>query len=229
MTWVKGPFDWTVTSFGALEFCLNPRFEPDTILSNDHLRISYAGSGMCDRSGLIFHHALSSAKMRHSGHAGSDGAPQNGSEFSDLVSEARGRFCHTFENMKSLRDFNGAVLFVRWKRLGHPDHRFPSAFEGENNDRLAELLASFFPSRDFFLLNVTSKILKLEKEPISDPILHLQRSGNVFSCKLAERNGWNGKPENQFRGDDFSWRVVLHKVVSELGPSTLGDECLDAA
>ncbi|MCO4848613.1 MAG: hypothetical protein KC448_11660 [Yoonia sp.] len=214
---MNGPFDWTVTSFAALQNCLSANFAPETMLDNDRLRISFAGSGMCATTGLIFHHAIGRKQLNDIGQFSVGQQLKVNAETVDLISVARERFIHTYLTLKSLRDHDGQIVFVRWQRQGHPDRRFAEAFEGENLATMTATLSEFLGHSGFRFLTVTSDITRGVTGPFADPVLEFETNGAGFNCRLQERMGWNGDQTSNFKGDDHSWSMALDRMVGALG------------
>jgi len=128
---LKGPFDWTITSFQSLKICLQPEFDPKAVLDPNSLACSFARSGMCEKSGVIFHHAIDPKTLENLGVFDPGDKIPRIDALDPIIDSARGRFSHTFSALDSLRAHKGQILFVRWRRHGHPDPEYPSAFEGE--------------------------------------------------------------------------------------------------
>jgi hypothetical protein len=207
---ISGPFDWTITSFRALRICFSEGFEPGDVLPEENILVSFAHSGMCGRTGLVFHHALDPVSLGKTGSFSPGQKLPVGGAAHGLIDEARSRFIHTFGKLKSLRESGSRTVFVRWKRFGHPDESFAEVFEEETNEDLMACLRCFLGHDEFYLLTLTSEIIPDRREMISNPLLEMKvESDRSVSCKIRERKGWNGAQSNNFKGDEHSWRSAL--------------------
>ena len=208
------PFDWTITSFRALSHCLDPGFSPESMLQPGNTRVSFAGSGMCDTSGLIFHHAISPEALSTLGaYAPGDRLPEI--EGIRQVREASlSRFLHTFRRLQTLQQDSARLVFVRWQRAGHPDRRFATAFEGETEEALLSVIERFLGHDRFRLLIVRSQIKNGHVNEISEPVRDFRTNGAAISCNILERRGWNGDLTNSFKGDEHSWRTALDQALA---------------
>lgn len=208
------PFDWTITPFSALQTCLAPDFDPRKILASDQCVVSFAGSGMCQRSELVFHHDIPPAALEPiDGLDHGDVLPDT-DQMSELRHKARYRFAHTMDRLKDDAATSDGLIFIRWQRGGHPDRQFPAAFEGESSHALAALIERFLGHQRFGLLVVTSETVSPENADIPDPIRRFRQSGRIIESTILERKGWNGDMTNDFRGDEISWSVLLDRAVS---------------
>lgn len=187
----SGPFDWTITPFAALRACLDPGFDPGTVLAPGAVAVSHVGSGLCRNSGLIFHHAIAPRVVVAAGplHPG-DPLPDDG-PVRAAVAEARDRFRHVFARLSVLRRTTDRIVFLRWQRQGHPDARLPAAFAGESPAVLRQALEGFLGHGGFHLLTMRSEIL----------------------TDRRKRRGWNGDQTDSFKGDEHSWGAALERAL----------------
>ncbi len=211
---LKGPFDWTITSFRSLANCLEPGFDPTSVLDTGQVVASFAKSGMCTQSQMIFHHEMAPATMAELGSFDPGDVIPQSRALKRLVKHTRGRFAHTYRTLSALQGNAGPILFVRWNRHGHPDDQYPQAFEGESADGLLGALETFLGHDRFHLLTLESDIIEGQREPITDPITRFEGEGRILSCTIRERLGWNGNQERNFRGDELSWQAAFERALS---------------
>lgn len=215
---ISGPFDWTITSFRALRECVTEGFDPSDVLPVENILFSFARSGMCGRTGLIFHHALGPVSL---GNIGSFTAGQKmpvGDVALRLIDEARGRFIHTFGKFKSLGTNGNGLVFVRWRKFGHPDKSFPEVFLEESNEALIACLRGFLGHDKFHLLVLTSEIIPDQREMLCNPLVELKaESERCISCRISERKGWNGDQSSNFKGDEDSWKAAFDAAFGAWG------------
>lgn len=209
---VSYPFDWTITSFSALQNTLQKDFDPAKVLLPKDLQLSKVGSIIDTKTGIIHHHDFLPkviADFRNS-----EGGLSAQFFASGLIEEARGRFIHTYENLMKLRKYKGKIGFVRWQRFGDPDRQFPSVFEGENLGTLKSTLSKFLESENFSILLVKTNIVP--NEIYSDDI-YLSYQSNEYGVEalIKERMGFNGDGTKNFKGDSTSWHSLLKRFVDE--------------
>lgn len=213
---LKGPFDWAITSFDALKFCMQPDLKREQILESGKIISSSAGSGMCGNSGLIFHHSINRGTLAKFGSfAKGDPIPET-DDLRDIIEDAKGRFLYTYGLMRSLRSFDGPILFVRWNHSEEPDPLFPDMSKGETDTSLVAMLTSFLGHDKFHVLSLKSDIISGVATPFSEPITAFRASKNHIECLVNERKGWNGDQTNSFKGDENSWEVAFDHVLSYL-------------
>ncbi len=223
ITPLRGPFDWTITPFTALQACLAPGFTPQAkVLQPGRCHVSVLASGACRTTGVIFHHRLEPVTMRALGYDKLDTPIPVSEAFDAIAADARGRFAHTYRHLSLLKDHPGDILFVRWRRQGHPDEHLPTAFAGETEARLMRMLRRFLGHRRFHLLTIVSHITPHRTAPFDDPILLWRRRGRSLTCHLRERAGWNGDQTQNFKGDEHSWDVALQVAVDRVSASDAG-------
>lgn len=203
------PFDWTITSFHALQNILNPDFDGRGMLRTDDVVVSFARSGACNGTGLIFHHAIPVDAISKSGCTEPGQMVPVTGDIAEVVDNARGRFIHTLERLNALKNEDRHIVFVRWRRQGHPDRQFPGAFEDETDAALEALLEGYLGQGNFSILAVESKIREGIHDPISDPVIEFSHANSTYSAVIAERKGWNGDQSNSFRGDELSWTAAF--------------------
>ena len=211
---ISFPFDWTITPYRALEKTLCNDFEQESILLNENLEISKVGSILDGKTDIIFHHDLSPKIVTEKsidGRYNERGVPMALLE-SNLIKNARNRFLHTYSHLPNLMDGQRAG-FVRWNRFGHPDRRFPNAFDGENIETLHSLLTRFLGHNDFSVLHVITEYGSSfsGREIVKE--LHKNQFG--MRAVIRERRGFNGNGKNDFRGDTRSWSLLLSLFVNE--------------
>lgn len=207
------PFDWTITSFRSLRACLSLEFDPTDILGSEGIISSFAGSGQCASTGLIFHHSLQPSVIRELGFF-PEGTVIPFKDDQDVVLNARTRFAHTYAKLLALRDIRTPLVFVRWQRFGMPDVKAPEVFEGESADALVAVLSEFLGHENFRLLTVQSRVDTSATGPIADPIRSKSEYGCVTQYAITERFGWNGQANKGYRGDDHSWTALLDDFFS---------------
>jgi hypothetical protein len=222
ITPLRGPFDWTITPFTALQACLVPGFVPQTtVLQPGRCHVSTLASGACSTTGVIFHHRLEPKVMRALGHDQLDMPIPSAPQFDAVAADARGRFAHTYRHLSQLKDHPGESLFVRWRRQGHPDEHLPSAFAGETEARVMRSLRRFLGHKRFHLLTIVTHVTPQHTDPFDDPVQSWRRRGRSLTCHLRERAGWNGDQTSNFKGDEASWDAALQQAVAHItGPST---------
>ncbi len=213
---LKGPFDWTITSFEALRNCLAPGFDPNAVLEQGQVIASFARSGMCSQSKVIFHHEFEPAALAKLGSFDPGDVIPKSRRLKAIVKQTRGRFAHTFRTLSALKSEPNPVLFVRWQRHGSPDPIYPEAFEGETPDALVTAIEAFLGHDRFHVLSIVSEIIEGQRDPITDPITGFEENGRVLSYSIRERMGWNGDQENNFRGDELSWHAAFDHALSRL-------------
>ena len=213
---VKGPFDWTVTSFRALQTCLDAGFDPGQVLGDDGIICSHSRSARCTCSGLVFQHAIPPDALAGVGQFAAGDRIPLAEGLRPVVEAARGRFRHTFGAFGALRSGGAPILFVRWQRQGHPDVAFPEAFAGETPDSMRTALTGFLGHDRFHVLSVSSRITPDRTAPFPDPIVAYSTRGRFTRCVIRERKGWNGDQSNSYRGDESSWRAALDRAISDL-------------
>lgn len=207
------PFDWTITSFDALKVCLAPDFDIDRMLRDDQLKLSFARSGQCGDTNLIFHHAIENRLFSaFSDVQSGDEMPRN-AEIDHFVTQARDRFRHTYDRFRACRESDDHFVFVRWQRLGIPDAEYPQAFAGETPEGLCNLLEAFVGKGRFKLLLVTTQLVPGAASNIPEPLVRLDADGPLIAATIRERKGWNGDQSNDFRGDEPSWRRLLTEAL----------------
>ena len=205
------PFDWTISSFAALQRILSPEFNPAQILDLKNLYINKFGSLSDSYSDLIFHHDLSPALVSkyHSDDRKNfiDISPQLID--SGVIDQAKERFIHTFSKLKDYcKSGNQKIGFIRWFRSGHPDPELPNVFTDENIFSLYQLLQSFCGHNKFYVLRIMTKYV--DALPSEGSVLECHKYSNVgASILLAERPGYNGDRSNNFAGDCQSWTEAL--------------------
>ncbi|WP_300319062.1 hypothetical protein [Idiomarina sp.] len=208
------PFDWTITPFLALEKSLIPFFNPGNVLQR--ASINKFGSVTCEDTHILFHHALSNNVVRKELSEPKEGKLSGDFLQSEAVSNAIGRFMHTYNNFSLLRAAGDSerVLFVRWQRSGHPDKGLPEAFKNETLTSLNEILRTFLGHENFSVLIIRSKTIASQELP-DNPVLSYERSKHGVEATIAERKGYDGDGTNNFRGDTIPWQCVLTKFFSE--------------
>ncbi len=209
------PFDWTITSFTALQKILSPAFNPSKTFDLKNLFISKLGSISDNYSGLIFHHDLPPHLVNkyHSGDGGKliDISPELIA--SDAINNAKGRFIHTFSKFQDYcKNDHQKIGFIRWCRWGNPDPNVPNLLDNENIFALYEILESFCGHNNFYILRVISKMVN-ELTPEGALLKYQQYSNIGASMLLMERPGLNGDKThpNGFGGDTTSWTEALTK------------------
>lgn len=207
------PFDWTVTKYASLKQCLSSQFNTDLVLRDGHITASEYKSGVCDTTGLIFQHALSRAALTEVLNVKVGEKIDVTGEAKPLVEDARGRFSHTFQRLLRLKQHFDGIVFVRWRRMGHPDGQLPDAFDAESNESLAALVEDFLQHRNFFLLSVESQYTADRKHEFRRPVERFSVNGNIAECLIHERKGWNGDQSKNFRGDEHSWSAALTRAL----------------
>lgn len=209
---LKGPFDWTITSFNSLTNCLSPEFDYQNILNEDNLILSHARSGMCGKTGLIFHHAIGRKHLQQLGTFAKGERIPASEKLTNVLANAKGRFSRTFEILASLKSHAGPILFVRWRRRGHPDLGYPMAFEGETSTALLAVIEDFLGHKNFSVLSLESRIFPDQSEPLPDEIDSFQTDGRHVSILLKERKGFN----RSWKGDEHSWDTAFNRTLSYL-------------
>jgi hypothetical protein len=205
------PFDWTITSFAALQRILSPEFNPAQILDLKNLYINKFGSLSDSYSDLIFIHDLSATLVSQyqSSDRGNliDISPQL--IYSGAIEKAYGRFIHTFIKLKEYcKSGNQKIGFIRWCSTGHPDPLVPSLFTDENIFSLYEILQSFCGHNNFYVLRIITK--SVDNLPSESPVLEYHKYSNIgASVLLAERPGYNGDRTDSFIGDCLCWTEAL--------------------
>jgi hypothetical protein len=198
------PFDWTITPFAALNAILAPEYDPLSALRPDAIVTSQFGSAKDRATGLIYHHDLEhwTPPIGDLGYRADD------------LDKARSRYIHVFANLSALRRSPGRLGFVRWQRGGHPDARFPSAFEGESPGSLRSLIHSFLARDDFSVLIVRTQTLAPGIPAPADPIVKFETHDADCEVTVAERSGYDGEGDRaDFRGDRPAWAAVLERFV----------------
>ena len=170
--------------------------------------------------GVIFHHRLEQERLKELGHVVPGATIPPSPAFDEMAQDARGRFAHTFRQMSALKDHDGGILFVRWRRGGDPDHHVPDAFAGETDAQLMTLIETFLWHARFHLLVVQSRVTRDRTEPFETPIISIAREGRAIICLLRERAGWNGDQTPNFKGDDYSWQAALQAATDMIAAST---------
>ncbi|MEG4200422.1 DUF1796 family putative cysteine peptidase [Microcoleus sp. Pol12A5] len=205
------PFDWTITTFAALQRILSPEFNPAQILDLNNLYINKFGSLSDSYSDLIFHHDLSPALVRKYHSDDRENFINISPQLIDsgAIDQAKGRFLHTFSKLKDYcKSGNQKIGFIRWCRSGHPDPELPSVFTDENIFSLYQLLQSFCGHNKFYVLRIMTKYV--DDLPSEGSVLEYHKYSNVgASILLAERPGYNGDRSNNFAGDCRSWTEAL--------------------
>ena len=204
------PFDWTITSFAALRRVLDPDFNPDDLLHPGHTRVSQFGSGVCTRSGVVFHHAMGKAQLQKLGALAPGDSLPDAPEALDLMRKSRERFLHTHKRLARLKTQPGPTVFVRWQRQGHPDAKFPEAFEEET---LWQAISGYLGHADFRLLIVGTEQHPNQPTPIAAPIAAFDRQDRIAIGRVRERPGWNGTGNDRFQGDEPSWAALFDKAL----------------
>lgn len=209
------PFDWTITSFTALQKILSPEFNPSQTFNLKNLFITKLGSIFDSYSGLIFHHDLPPDLVSKYQSGDAEKLIDISPELIDsgVINNAKGRFIHTFSKFKDYckSDYQ-KIGFIRWSRWGHPDYLFPSLFDNENIFSLYEILEYFCDHKDFCILRIITK--KVDELPSQGSLLKYHKYLNIgASMLLMERPGLNGDANHPhgFGGDTQSWREALTK------------------
>ena len=209
------PYDWTITPFKALESTLNNEFEPFSILRYDNVERSRFGSLVDTKTNIIHHHDFPAAKLKlleETAGINDKGLPLELYK-TDLLDNAKSRFCHTYKNLTLLKKEQKRLLFVRWQRSGHPDRQLPTAFENENILSLSTIIEGFLGHDNFSILIVKSKTITEDLPEIT--ITEYNREERGVTPTIIERKGFNGDGTNSFKGDEVSWRALLTKFVTE--------------
>ena len=213
---LKGPFDWTVTSFRSLENCLHPDLEAHDVLNPDLIESSFAKSAMCQKSGVVFQHAIDPKTVRQFGDFAPGAKIPRFDAFDPVIENAKGRFIHTFQTLDSLKTGDNPILFVRWRRAGHPDAQYPFAFEGETEEATLDAISRFLGHDRFHLLAVQSRIVPGETMPFATPVTDFRTNSRCFSCFIDERKGWNGDQKPGFKGDEHSWAAAFDHTLAQM-------------
>jgi hypothetical protein len=209
------PYDWTITSFAALKLTLDARFTPSSALELDNLEINQFGSITDMRTQLIHHHDFAPPtlhELKQMGESNSNGIPKALWD-TDLIDKAIGRFCHTYLHLEALKNSSRKISFVRWHRLGHPDHQLPQAFEGESIANIAQVITNFLMHDNFSILTVKSQYINGELP--EETIAKYERSEYGVSSTIIERKGFNGDGTKSFKGDTVVWHKLLNKFVED--------------
>lgn len=211
------PYDWMITSFDALRNTLNRDFDPNTILQPGRTSVSRFNSGVCENSGIIFHHAMGPNQLQKVAELAPGDKLPDSPESLSLMERSRNRFLHTHRRLDALKTQEGPLVFVRWQRSGHPDKAFPEVFEGETPDTLSSLIAAYLGHDDFYLGIVQTQIEGQAKDPVPNPIMTFEAEGRIISARLRERPGWNGDGTANFRGDEPSWTAFFDRAFETWG------------
>lgn len=161
---------------------------------------------------MVFHHDLDPFYIRSFGAFASGERLPNVEALNARVNKARSRFVHTYNSLRSLRSADVPVVFVRWRREGHPDKRYPVAFEGETDVDLIDRLGRFLGHDRFFVLTVESKILRAQYEVVETSVRAFGLADRCATISIAERLGWNGDQSSSFKGDEDSWGRAFEKA-----------------
>ncbi|NDV91696.1 hypothetical protein GTH32_10925 [Alteromonas sp. 345S023] len=209
------PYDWTITPFSALKSTLNSEFDPYSILRYDVVERSELGSLVDTRTKIIHHHDFPATKLKLLEEIA--GVNDKGLPFelykTDLLDNAKSRFCHTYKNLEFLKKEQKRLLFVRWQRSGHPDRQLPNAFENESILSLSTIIKGFLRHDNFSILVVKSKTI-IGDLP-ENIITEYNREEFGVTATIIERKGFNGDGTNSFKGDEVSWRALLTRFVIE--------------
>lgn len=211
------PYDWTITSFNALCNTLQQEFMPDCVLQPGQVSVSRFNSGTCENSGIIFHHALGPMHLRKIANLNPGDMLPETPESLSLLEKSRDRFLHTYHNLELLKSGSEPLVFIRWKRRGHPDPEFPEAFENETPEALFRVLATYLGRENFYLLVVESQIQNGVRNVITDPIAAFQANERIITAKILERRGWNGDGSSRFQGDEPSWTILFDRALQTWG------------
>lgn len=212
---VSFPFDWTVTPFAALKVTLDRKFNPSDALRVENLELNKVGSITDNATQLIHHHDFAPLKMKKLGQTG--GLDEKGIPkalyATDLIDKACSRFAHAYRHMEAVRSSSNKISFIRWLRLGHPDHQFPNAFEGESIASLADVIHGYLSHDNFSILTVKTRYVygELPEETITE----YERNDYGASSTVIERRGFNGDGTNSFKGDTVVWHKLLSRFVAE--------------
>ena len=212
---VSTPLDWTVTPFLSVVKMLDEDFDVNKVLSRDLAYITpKSGSITCGYSGINFHHALGPGIVKK--YLGSEGVadsiPPDALMSSPEWEKAVGRFRHTYANFLHATS-SDQCLFLRWRRMRHANDFYSF---GESVYRLTlALTKSSKVNPGFRVLNVVTKEIHENRDPIEDPVLDYLVEDSICSCTLEERKGFNGDMTGNFRGDEYSWRICLEKVCGD--------------
>lgn len=203
------PFDWTITPFFSLRHTLASSFSPQQILKFSEIGISYCGSIVDKSSSIIFHHDLNPKITKQS--TNFDGS-LNFDRLNPYLIKTQQRFEHTFNHFLELKNSCQALGFVRWQRQGHPDHNLPNAFSGETFESLFHILSDFLSHRNFFILQIQTKLDN--NFSFQDIIESLTVDNYGMRAVIKERRGYNGDLSTNFRGDSRSWGYILDHFCS---------------